>query len=173
MSHRAALVAGSLALALTGLTLVVAGQEPASVPAWLPFEGTWSATGRRQLVAIEGGAKAAIVEISGAVVITSGEGLSRGFRGEAIGFDDGQGLSVGRAVWTDENGDRLFSRLKGEPMQTGKGLVGTITGGTGRYAGLEGEFSFTWQYVVPAEDGVIQGRSVGLKGRVRRVGAPR
>jgi len=76
-------------------------------------------------------------------------------------------------VWTDEHGDRLFSRLKGEPLQTGKGLVGTITGGTGRYAGLEGEYSLTWQYVVPAEDGLIQGRSVGLQGRVRRVGAPR
>jgi hypothetical protein len=173
MSHRAALVAGSLALALTGFQPAVAGQEPPPVQAWRSFEGTWSATGRRQVVAVEGGAVAAIVEISGAVVLTKGEGLSRGFRGEAIGFDDGQGLSVGRAVWTDENGDRLFSRLKGEPMQTGKGLVGTITGGTGRYAGLEGEFSFTWQYVVPAEDGVIQGRSVGLKGRVRRVGAPR
>ena len=50
----------------------------------------------------------------------------------------------------------------------GQGLLGTITGGTGRYAGLEGEFSFTWQYVVSAEDGAFQGRAVGLKGRVRR-----
>jgi hypothetical protein len=173
MSHRAALVAGSLALALIGFQPAVAGQEPPAAPAWRSFEGTWSATGRRQVVAIEGGSVAAIVEISGAVVLTSGEGLSRGFRGEAIGFDDGQGLSVGRAVWTDENGDRLYSRLKGEPVQTGKGLVGTITGGTGRYANLEGEFSFTWQYVVPVEDGAFQGRSVGLKGRVRQVGASR
>jgi hypothetical protein len=166
MSHRAALVAGSLALALTGLK-PAAGQGPQAAEAWRSFEGTWSATGRRQVVAVEGGAVAASVEISGAVVITSGEGLSRGFRGEAITFDDGQGLSVGRCVWTDEHGDRLFSRLKGEPLQTGKRLVGTITGGTGRYAGLQGEYSFAWQYVVPAEDGVIQGRSVGLQGRVR------
>jgi hypothetical protein len=173
MTHRAALVAGSLALALTGITPAVVGQELPAVPAWRSFEGTWSATGRRQVVAIEGGAVAAIVEISGAVVLTSGEGLSKGFRGEAIGFDDGQDLSVGRSVWTDENGDRLFSRLKGERLQTGNRLVGTITGGTGRYAGLEGEYSFAWQYVVPADDGVIQGRSMGLKGRVRRVGALR
>jgi hypothetical protein len=172
MSHRAALVAGSLALALTGFRPAVAGQEAASATAWRAFEGTWSATGRRQVVATEGAA-AAIVEISGAVVLTSGEGLGKGFRGEAIGFDDGQDLSVGRAVWTDENGDRLFSRLKGDSLQTGKGLVGTITGGTGRYAGLEGEFSFTWQYVVPVDEGAFQGRSVGLKGRVRKSGAQR
>jgi len=76
---------------------------------------------------------------------------------------------VGRAVWTDEHGDRLFSRLQGEPLETGKRIVGTITGGTGRYAGLEGEYSFTWQYVVVgAEDGQIQGRGVRLEGRVRR-----
>jgi hypothetical protein len=173
VSHRAALVAGSLALSLFGLVRPGAGQDAPSAEAWRAFEGTWSVSGRRQVVAVEGGAVAAIVDISGAVVLTAGEGLSRGFRGEAIGFDDGQGVSVGRCVWTDENGDRIFSRLKGEPLQTGRRLLGTVTGGTGRYEGLEGEYSFTWQYVVPAEDGTIQGRAVGLKGRVRRAGPPR
>ena len=81
-------------------------------------------------------------------------------------------MSVGRAVWTDERGDRIYSRLKGEPLATGRRIVGTITGGTGRYEGLEGEYSFTWQYVVvAAEDGQIQGRAVRLEGRVRRRGA--
>jgi hypothetical protein len=173
MSRWVVLGGGCLALALAGLVLAKAGPEPPSGEGWRSFEGTWSASGRRQTVATEGGGAAAIVEMSGAVVLTSGEGLSRGFSGEAIGFDDGEGVSVGRCVWTDESGDRLFSRLKGEPLQTGKRLVGTITGGTGRYAGLEGEYSFTWQYVVPAEDGAVQGRAVDLKGRVRRAGAPK
>ena len=174
MSHRAALVAGSLALALTGLRPAVAGQEPPAAPAWRAFEGTWSATGRRQVVAIEGGAVAAIVEISGAVVLTSGEGLSRGFRGEAIGFDDGQGLSVGRAVWTDENGDRLFSRLKGEPLQTGQGpgrarsrAARAATRASKASSRSPGSTSFR------RRTASIQGRAVGLKGRVRRAGAPR
>ena len=80
---------------------------------------------------------------------------------------------MGRAVWTDERGDRIFSRLRGEPLQTGKRLVGTITGGTGRYAGLEGEYSLTWQYVLPSEEGGVQGRAIGLTGRVRRAGTAR
>ena len=174
MTRRAALAALGFGLALVCVGVGrLAGAGPA-LPAesWRPFEGTWSASGRRQTVANETGGVAGIVEVSGAVVLTSGEGLSRGFRGEAIAFDDGQGLSVGRCVWTDERGDRLFSRLKGEAMETGKRLVGTITGGTGRYAGLEGEYSFTWRYVVAGEDGIIQGRAVGLVGRVRRAGAP-
>jgi hypothetical protein len=80
---------------------------------------------------------------------------------------------VGRCVWTDENGDHLFSRLKGEPLVTGKRLLGTVTGGTGRYASLEGEYAFTWQYVLAAEDGLLQGRAVGLAGRVRRAESSR
>jgi len=169
MRHRAALVAGSLALALVGQAPEAAGQGAAPAE-WRTFEGTWSVSGKRSTVPIEGGATAAVVEVSGAVVLTSGEGLSRGFRGEVIGFDDGQGVSLGRTVWTDEHGDRLFSRLKGEPIETGRRIVGTITGGTGRYAGLEGDYSFTWKYVLSAEDGAIQGRAARLEGRVRRKG---
>ena len=112
----------------------------------------------------------AFLEVSGAVVIKSGEGLGRGFEAEAIVFDDGEGVSVGRCVWTDAHGDRVFSRLKGEPLQAGRRLAGTITGGTGRYAGLEGEYAFTWQYVLPGEDGAIQGRTGRLQGRVRGTG---
>jgi len=149
------------------------GQATATVEAWRAFEGTWSASGRRQALPNETGGIATILEISGAIALRSGEGLSRGFRGQVIAFDDGQGLSVGRCVWTDERGDRLFSRIQGEALETGKRVVGTITGGTGRYAGLEGDYAFTWRYIVAEGDGVIQGRADGLVGRVRRGGAPR
>ena len=164
-----------------GLAVVLVG-SPGPIPAenapangWTSFAGTWSATGQRETVAVEGGGTAAIVEVSGAVVLTTGDGLPRGFRGEAIGYDDGQGFSIGRAVWTDEKGDRLFSRLQGESIGTGRRFRGTITGGTGRYAGLVGDYAFTWQYVVsPADEArVVQGRATGLEGRVRRAERPR
>jgi len=167
-------LAACLWLAAAGSPSPVTPQEPPA-EAWRSFEGTWSASGRRETLAVEGGGAAAVVEVSGAIVLASGDGFGRGFRGEVIGFDDGEGTSVGRSVWTDEKGDRGFSRLQGESMQAGKRFVGTITGGTGRYAGLAGEYSFTWQYVLSAEDGgpgAIQGRAVGLTGRVRRASAP-
>jgi len=159
---------GVLALALLGLGLTAEGQEPPSADGWRPFEGTWSASGRRQTIPVEGGARAAVVELSGAIVLRAGEGLSRGFAAETIAFDDGEGKTVGRGVWTDERGDRVFSRLTGEPLAAGRRIQGTITGGTGRYAGLEGEYSFAWQYLLASEDGVIQGRTGRLTGRVRR-----
>jgi len=169
MRHRAALAAGSLVLALVGQVPEAAGQGATSFE-WRAFEGSWSVSGRRYTVPVESGAEAAVVEVSGAVVLTKAEGVSRGFRGEAVGFDDSQGVILGRAVWKDEHGDRLFSRLKGEPLETGRRIVGTITGGTGRYAGLEGEYSLIWQYVLSADDGTIQGRAVRLEGRLRRKG---
>ena len=161
---RAALVS----FALAGLAPAGARTEPAASE-WRSFQGTWSASGQRRSLAVEGSGTATIADVSGAVVLTSGEGLSRGFRGQAIGFDDGQGASVGRCVWTDARGDQVFSRLQGESLATGKRFRGTITGGTGRYAGLAGEYTFTWQYVVTGDDGsAIQGRAIGLEGQVHR-----
>jgi hypothetical protein len=167
---KAGLVVGLL-LSLAALS--TGGADEPAGEGWQSFSGTWSAAGRRQAIAVEGGAAASVVDLSGAVVLTTGDGLARGFRGQAIGFDDGRGLVVGRAVWTDANGDQLFSRLEGEPLATGKRVRGTITGGTGRYASLEGEYTLTWQYVVSAEGGEVQGRAVSLAGRVRRAEPPR
>ena len=134
---------------------------------WRPFAGTWTVTGQRQTLPTEGPRPAAIVHFSGAVVLTSGTGLSRGFRGEAIGFTDGDSLRVGRFVWTDERGDRVYGALTGELLATGQRLAGTFTGGTGRYVGLSGDFAFTWQYAAQAEDGALQASAVSLEGRVR------
>jgi hypothetical protein len=134
---------------------------------WRTFEGTWSATGTRRAVPTGDDRWAAVVQVAGTFVVVHGEGIARGFLAEAIGFDDGQSLSVGRAVWTDDRGDRIYSELKGEPVQTGRRITGTITGGTGRYAGIRGDYALTWQYVLEAEGGAIQGRTTGLAGRFR------
>ena len=42
-----------------------------------------------------------------------------------------------------------------------------IIGGTGRYAGATGDFAFSWRFVLEAEDGTVQGQSLGFKGRIR------
>ena len=131
------------------------------------FEGSWSAVGRRRTLRTEGTRTAAIVELSGAVVLTGSAGLSRGFRGEAIGFDDGRNVSVGSAVWTDAHGNRVFSTLRSTAMETGRRVTGEITGGTGPYTGIAGEYSMTWQYVAQGEDDMVQGRAADLKGSFR------
>jgi len=168
MKLLALVLPSALALSLA-LAPGPAGQGEAQ-EGWRAFRGSWSASGQRQSLQTEAGRPASTIYLSGAVVIT-GEGIGRGFRGEVIGFDDGTRASLGRSVWTDERGDRIFSTLSGQGMGTGRRFAGTITGGTGRYAGITGEYSLEWQYVVEGEQGAVQGRAVGLSGRFRKRGA--
>jgi hypothetical protein len=74
---------------------------------------------------------------------------------------------VGRAVWTDERGDQVFSELRGETTATGNRLYGTFLGGSGRYEGATGSYEFSWRFLLEAEDGAVQGQSMDLKGQVR------
>jgi hypothetical protein len=164
------ILAAALLVAAAIATRAPAEQAPGSV-AWRTFEGTWSASGQRQTIPTESGRPAVTVQLSGPVAITAGEGLSRGFRGEVVGFEDGAGLAVLRGVWTDQRGDRIFSRLTGEEVASGRRIAGVLTGGTGRYAGITGEYAFEWQYVVEAEAGTLSGRATGLRGRYRAGGA--
>jgi len=159
-------------LLLLALAPVVAAQAPPAAE-WRTFEGTWTASGERQTLSTESGRPAGTFRLSGALALTGESGLSRGFRGEALGYDNGAGVLVGRSVWTDERGDRVYSQLRSETVATGRLVTGTITGGSGRYAGLLGEFTFEWQYIVPGEGGAISGRAIGLRGRVRTPGAAR
>jgi hypothetical protein len=144
----------------------VAVPQQAQLQAQL-FEGTWSASGQRQILQTEPGRSAVTVQLSGAVMITTGTGLSRGFRGEVIGFDDGLGWIAARAVWTDDRGDRIFSGINGDSLSSaGRQMHGTILGGTGRYAGFSGEYEFRWQNLISVEGNQMNGRAVDLRGHV-------
>jgi hypothetical protein len=157
----------ALTFTVGGLVLSARAQAPAADGS-RTFQGTWTATGQLQTLPTETGRPARVVRLSGTVTLSGDTtGLSRGFRGEAIAFDDGRSVNVGRAVWTDAHGDRVFSELKGEPVQTGRRIAGTITGGTGRYAGITGDYDLTWQYVVQSEDDSVHGRASDLRGRFR------
>jgi hypothetical protein len=130
------------------------------------FEGTWTATGTRHALDLEPGHRASIFSLSGSLLLTGEGGRSFGFRGDVIGFSDSAAGGSGDCAWTDEHGDRIFSRLRGQPIGTGSHVTGTITGGTGRWAGVTGEYEFHFQYVIESDDATFSGRAVGLKGRV-------
>ena len=77
--------------------------------------------------------------------------------------DTATGL-VGRAVWTDERGEQIFSELTGNGDSSGNKIVGKFVGGTGRYSGASGWYEFSWRFVLETEDGTVQGQSMGLHG---------
>lgn len=134
---------------------------------WRTFEGAWSASGTRQMIKLEADHRASIFDLTGSLLLVRDQGLGVGFQAQAIGFTDSLTGMQGRCVWTDERGDKVYSELKGEFVATGNHIQGTFLGGTGRYAGVTGEYSFQWQFIVESEDGTVSGRAVDLKGRAR------
>jgi hypothetical protein len=134
---------------------------------WHTFQGNWSAAGTRQTLSLEANHRASIFDLAGSLLLTGGQGLGVGFQARAIGFTDSLTGMQGRCVWTDERGEKIYSELKGEFVAAGNHIVGTIQGGTGRYAGVTGEYSFEWRFIVESEDGTVSGRAVDLKGRAR------
>jgi len=177
-SAPSAIAPGRRWLALAAL-LFVAGCSRPEAPApqvlpageWHEFEGSWTATGTRRTLHLGPDQRAAIFDLTGSLLLTGARRPAIGFKAEAIGFSDSRAGMTGRCVWTDERGDKVFSELKGEAVGSGNRIVGTFVGGTGRYAGVTGDYTFQWEYVVEAEDGAVSGRVVGLKGRAR-LGAP-
>ena len=54
-----------------------------------------------------------------------------GFRVEAVVLNDSATGLIGRAVWTDETDNHVYSELRGEITPAGNRIVGTIVGGSG------------------------------------------
>ena len=147
-----------------------APQAPVSPPpasGWHEFEGTLNGAGTRRFLPLGEGRRAALVDLRGTMLLAGPGKPGVGFQAETIALTDSATGLVGRSVWTDEQGNRVFSELRGEGAATRNRITGTFLGGTGRFAGISGDYEFSWQYVVEAEDGTIQGRATGLKGRFR------
>jgi hypothetical protein len=163
------------AAALVGLLALAASAPPpapvAGADGWYEFQGSWIAAGRRHTIALDGERRASVVDLTGTLLLAGPGRPGAGFRAEVIGLGDTATGFAGRAVWTDEAGDRVFSEMRGQGTATGNRIEGTFVGGTGLYTGATGTYELSWQYVLEAEDGTVQGRAVGLRGRVH-VGAP-
>ncbi|HET7400971.1 MAG TPA: hypothetical protein VFJ62_04290 [Usitatibacter sp.] len=172
--RRLASVALARALPAAALVAVAACGAPIepSAPAispgeWREFQGSWNAVGSRHAMALGGERKAAIVELRGTLLLAGPGRPGVGFRSDVIALSDSATGLAGRSVWTDEHGDQVFSELTGEGTAARNRITGKIVGGTGRYAGATGDYEFAWEYVIEADEGTIEGRAVGLKGRVR------
>lgn len=133
----------------------------------LHFTGTWTATGNRQIMPLGPGHEASIFSYSGTLLFRGEQRLNVGFKGEAIGLVDNMTGMQGRVVWTDERGDKVFSELHAGVKDPGQVITGRFIGGTGRYTGVDGEYTFKWQRLTDAGYGKVSGRVVDLKGWAR------
>jgi hypothetical protein len=168
----AAMRGTGLLVAMVAMVALAActGEAPpprAGVDGWYEFQGSWNAAGNRRTLHLAGDRRASVLDLSGTLLLAGPGRPGVGFRADAIGMGDSVTGLIGRAVWTDENGNRIYSELRGGGTAKGQRVVGTFVGGTGRYAGATGDYAFTWQYVIETEDGTVQGRGTDLAGRVR------
>jgi hypothetical protein len=158
---------------LAGVVLSTCGQTTQSTQSsaagggWYEFQGTWIAAGSRNTLRLGPDRRASIANYDGSLVLAGPSRPIAGFRAEAIIFNDSKTGIVGRAVWTDDRGNQVFSELQGSGSSANNGFVGTFVGGTGRYAGASGGYKFSWRFLIETEDGTVQGQSTGFDGRIR------
>jgi hypothetical protein len=166
-----------LAVTAAIAALAACGPTPGPAPAvtnmqavpggWHEFQGSWNAAGTRTTIPLGPDRRAGMIDLQGTMLLSGPSRPGVGFSAHAVALGDTATGVIGRAVWTDDKGDQVYSEFHGTGATTGGKIEGTFLGGTGRYAGANGTYEFTWQYVVETEDGTVQGRAVGLTGRIR------
>ena len=158
-----------LALALLGAGAVQAAE---AAPKEGTFEGSMDVAGTTQAVQM-GGVTVSLARITGKVKLRTADGLAaREFDAVCNVVSDQKTGGVGRCTWTDANGDTLLLELSGSiigPAGTSREAVGRVVGGTGRYAGLEGDIDLEWLFVDSTlDDTRFKGYVTKLQGRWRR-----
>ena len=136
------------------------------------FTGSGSVSGTRQQLDMGTGHRAEIFHVAGSLMLAGEQRPGLAFRSDIIGLSDNQTGLLGRSVWTDERGDQVFSDLSSATTGAGNVIQGRIVGGTGRFAGVSGEYSFTWNPLVVSEDGGASGHVLNLKGTARLASPP-
>jgi hypothetical protein len=159
-------------LMVAGLGAASPAQAASGDSEWHEFSGTWTAVGSRHDIRLGGDRRASVADYSGSLMLYGTSRPALGFRAEAIVLSDSTTGLTGRAVWTDETDNHVYSELRSEITPTGNRIVGTFVGGSGRYEGATGSYEFSWRFLLESEDGIVQGQSAGLSGKVQLVPAP-
>jgi len=157
----------ALILAGLGAASPAQAQSTSDDSEWHEFSGTWTAAGRRQDIGLGGDRRASVADYSGSLMLYGSSRPALGFRAEAVVLNDSATGLIGRAVWTDETDNHVYSELRSETTPAGNRIVGTIVGGSGRYKGATGTYEFSWRFLLESEDGIVQGQSTRLGGKVR------
>lgn len=131
------------------------------------FSGTWLANGTREVFLFGEERKVYTFKLSGHVNLKTIIGEKTDYWSECVGFSDSETGTVARCVWRDLDGPELFIRLKGEQLETGSWVTGTIIGGSGDLKGIKGSLSFRWSSVSLQDDATestITGQALNLGG---------
>ncbi len=155
---------------LLGLALAASGSF-ANASHWTERQGTftayWAVSGTVHILEFNSGVAAAGGH-TGTVTIQTSEGPVRAFETDCVAFADDE-TSRGRCVWTGPLGDLVYVELRGTGLAGFGRTRGTFVGGTGKYDGIEGGFSFEWNYNVSrGQDATFDGYTLEMQGNYRK-----
>jgi len=135
------------------------------------FSGSWRLAGKVEPTKV-GDATVNLAHVQGKVTLETPGGLSREFDGTCNGVSDKKTGGVARCVWTDAKGDQVVIALEGSILGsagTVRDAKGRVIGGTGRYAGIEGEIHLDWLFVESGQnDQRFEGYVTKLQGSWKR-----
>ncbi len=155
-------IAGTLSIAAMSV-----GLQAQEIPRSGAFEGRWEVVGKAMKIDLGAARTVSIAKFEGAVVLEGNvQGLARGFRAACVGMQDQSTGGAGRCVWKDRFDDEIWSEIESRSTGSSRSSHGKFVGGTGKFEGIEGEFTFDWVYMTPAnEEGVVRGYSTRVSGR--------
>lgn len=167
---------GRSVLAATGASVLVAfGLSGQVSGAELAKEGTfdlrlaWSGSVEAVIPASRNG-DAFIYEFLGVTTNQAGEGFLHNASVRCVGFGYAQGnaeQNQGNCVYVDPDGDRVFADWQDEGTARRAEGSGELTGGTGKYDGIAGSYTYVRVAVRPAAEGTFQGYTVRTEGSWR------
>jgi hypothetical protein len=156
-------VCGFLLLASQPLTLCHAAESG-------EFKGSWIANGTRTPFPF-GDRQVFTFKLDGHVSLQTTINKKKDYWAECAGFADSVTGVVGRCVWKDLTGPEIYITIQTDRLQQGSKVTGTIVGGTGPLAGINGEMSFNWSSVIAQTDanGIVNvtGETRNLSGNYR------
>jgi len=132
------------------------------------FDAYWAMSGTVHTVEVTGRGMAAAGGLTGTVTVQTSEGPVPSFETDCVIFADDKSGGTGRCVWTGTSGDQVFVELRSSgPVGSGHAR-GSFTGGTGRFEGIDGQFTFEWNYSVRGgSDASLDGATLAMRGRYR------
>ena len=151
-------------LSIAAMSVSAQSQE---IPRSGTFQGRWEVVGKAMKIDLGTSRSVSVARFEGAVVLEgSAQGLARGFRANCVGLQDQSTGGLGRCVWKDRFDDEIWSEIESRSTGSSRSSQAKFVGGTGKFEGIEGEFSFEWIYMIPAsEEGPVRGYSTRVSGR--------
>jgi hypothetical protein len=137
----------------------------------MPMEGTLSGTvtyaGTHKVIPLDKDHFIMVYENMGVRVDDSGQGPFHGMSTHNVGviyFEKGVGRTKGYITYVDKDGDKALMELTEDAAQLPPNATSgreKFIGGTGKFAGIQGDMDYTRRNLRPVADGTHQAVSKG------------